>query len=152
MRYLILCAAVFWANASYAADVSIHVDMTLSSYRVRPSPGPKTSHSSVDMVMHSDSTVDDQYSGSGPHPVLRQTTRRLGATSQPLQYRVINSHTITRRSKILLITVAVTENSCSASVIPTHAPSEEYETVSSELGTLAVFRDLRILSTSCTIR
>jgi hypothetical protein len=56
MRYLILCAAVSWANTSYA-DVRIRVDLTLSSYRVRPNPGPKTSHSSIDMVMHSDTAL-----------------------------------------------------------------------------------------------
>jgi hypothetical protein len=149
MRYLILFAALLWADASYADDVRIRVDYTTSTYRVRPNPGPTTERRSIEMVMHPDSTIDDRYYTRGRHPVSGGAEQKLGATNKPVQYRVVNNHTISRKSKNIVITVTVTNNTCMANIVPTHGPSVEFEGTT---GTLATYRDLKILGTSCIIQ
>jgi len=146
MRFLILCAALLTPGLASANNIHIHVDYTFSEYRISPDPGQKTSQTGIDVVMHPDGSIEDSSHTAGRHPTDGSASHKMGDR----KFSVVNDHTITVRSKRAITTITVTGAACQATVNVTH--HGEYAAGSTELGVKALYRDLRVVSTSCTIR
>jgi hypothetical protein len=146
MRLLILCAALLVPQLAYANDIYIHVDYRLSEYRISPDPGQKTSSTAVDVVMHPDGSIENSFHTGGRYAKNGSTSHKLGDR----KFSVINEHTISVRGKRVITTIKVTGTACEATVKVTE--HGEYAADSTELGVRARYRDLRVVSASCTIR
>jgi hypothetical protein len=161
MRHFLLCIALLSSDAAFAenSDTNIHVEYVTSTYRVRPKPGPKTATTKFDIVLHANGKVDDSLVVQGPHPrKFGSKDRKLGENRASLvQYHILNESTILRTfdDGVLAGSMKIELNKnkgCEATVTFTLNPTlKEYEDYSTELGTKAFYRDLKVLRTKCSI-
>jgi hypothetical protein len=161
MRLFLLCIALLSSSAALAeiGDTNIHVEYVTNAYRIRPKPGLKTTTIKLDIVLHANGNVEDLVLVQGPHPRKSGAKdRKLGENRASLvQYRIIDESTILRTfdDGVQAVSVKIElkkSKGCEATVKFTINPTlKEFQDYSTELGTKAFYRDLKVLRTKCTI-
>ena len=137
-------------------DTNIHIVYKLDIYRVRPEPGQKKPTVTVDIVLHKDGRIEDRFFIAGPKPKPSNSKQRLGSKDSIVQYKVVDTNTISRTydNGVLWqkITVKVDGKACNASIeYKLNSTLKEYEDYSVELGRMAVFQEPKVVSTQCGI-
>ena len=137
-----------------SGDTFITVEYVVQQMKVRPSPMLKHGRSTINIVLHSNGTIDDSHHGYGRYAKpTSKTIKRLGADT----YKVVNQNSIKRVSHTgdltRTVTVTVSGRSCSANVeLTLKSGKTEYKGYSSELGTKAYYTNPKLERASCTIR
>lgn len=151
MRRLLFLAAIL-QTVVHAEDTHISAEIQFNSFRTRPQPEQRHSSAKIELVLHSDGTVDDSFSSRGRHEQTGASTSSLGE-----RYHVIDERTIERRivykDRVQTLTIALSGRNCNATMTNELNPGfTEFESFSTQLGQKAFFKDWKMTSSTCSIR
>jgi hypothetical protein len=150
MRWL-FAIAVFLPAAAFA-EAQINVRVEFSNYRVSPEPGPTHNHVDFVFTLRDDGTVGQEFQEHGRMARHMSTDSKLGQNMH-----VANGNTLVRKldfkDHVNTLTIAVSGNSCHASMTNTLKPGfETFAARSTQYGNTGFYRDWHMTSSTCTIR
>jgi hypothetical protein len=134
------------------AEAKINVRIEFSTYRVRPNPGPASSHVDFVVGLKDDGSVSQEYQETGQYARHTSSDSRLGQGM-----RVTDANTLTRtidfKDRVNVLTIKVSGKTCHATLTNTLKPGfDSFEANSSHFGGAAFYRDWRQTSSTCSIR
>jgi hypothetical protein len=150
MKWL-FALTVFLPTAAFA-EAQISVRIEFSNYRVSPEPGPTHNHVDFVFTLRDDGTVGQEFQEHGRMARHMSTDSKLGQNMH-----VANGNTLVRKldfkDHVNILTIAVSGNSCRASMTNTLKPGfEAFAARSTQYGDTGFYRDWHMTSSTCTIR
>ena len=155
MRWLFALAPVLLIqvlpNQAFA-EAKINVRIEFSSYRVRPNPGPASSHVDFVVGLRDDGSVSQDYQETGHYARHVSSDSRLGQGMHVVDANTL-ARTINFKDRVNVLTIKVAGKTCHATLTNTLKPGfDSFEANSSHSGGTAFYRDWRQTSSTCTIQ
>jgi hypothetical protein len=147
MRFLLLLLLVPFP--AFAKDITIDVSYVIKQERIRPDPKIVHAQLSQHFVLHENGKVDEAFHTGGKFPVDHQSSSKLGRDLKVSDDRTVKkSWRVGAQTRELTVTTIGTE--CVATLTIKNG-LEEFKSFSTDLNTIAIYRNSEVESTKCKI-
>jgi hypothetical protein len=147
MRFLLLLLLVPFP--AFAKDINIYVSYVIKQERIRPDPKIVHPQISQHFVLHENGKVDEAFHTGGKFPVDHQSSSKLGRELKVSDDRTVKrSWRVGAQARELTVTTIGTE--CVATLTIKNGLGE-FKSFSTDLNTVASYRNSEVESTKCKI-